>query len=375
MMAVRIRRSFSNLTVICPLLSVFLWGCGTTVTAVRLDKVQDVQADIKRQVGVYLVQKNKARIATTAAADGYWCGNGSVDFDISRVKVTLLTVADTTTSGNASGKTSPILTIKPSLSLENVSTSTLVFSEWLEPDGYYSNIYTNPSLNKSSIDDAPIAQALLTLRQGLIAAAQRDQVNDSQLPCFSAVDRLANAGTDPGDTFTIDIKYLVDANGQVSLGIGPFTVGGGVESKITNQNTIQVSFVPSGAQSIPMGKKISLDSKPAVPPNTFSATQANRVLRTDPIGFVTSSEHIRNLVEVVNVASPSAASAADSGITRAANDASAISVAQTSNSNIPSFKCRDPDSPNLIVWCDSNGNVIPGSNLKKGVMRVAPPNE
>jgi hypothetical protein len=225
-----------------PILLLVVSGCAS-IEAVRVDKVRDVQSDIKRQIGVYLVQKD---LQTAADKDkSFWCGNGDVDFDITSIKITLLTAMDTTGSANVSVPIPPIVTIKSTLSAEKVATSTLVFNEWLEPSGYYAKIYDEPSLKSAeALQNAPIAGALLNLRTALLSAAEKGNGNNIQLPCFSTSERTG-AKSDAQNTFTLDIKYVTDGSGGVSVGLGPITAGGNLDLKRTDQNTITVNFAAS----------------------------------------------------------------------------------------------------------------------------------
>ncbi|WDD92598.1 hypothetical protein Bsp3421_002616 [Burkholderia sp. FERM BP-3421] len=349
-------RLFNILNFSSTIWATLLTGCGSAVTAIDLSRVQDVQTDIKRQVGVYLVQKTRQPSQKFASpkGGGFWCGDGSIDFNITSIKVTLLTKLDTTISGNASGKITPVLTIKPSLSTENVATSTLVFNEWLEPSGYYADIYKDTKLQNTSLDDAPIAKALLLLRADLIEAAQKNSANGDPLPCFSALNPLAPQA-DLGNTFQLDITYLTDANGQVQVGVGPFTVGGGVESKLTDENTITVSFVPSADVILPVGKHVVAASEKAaihisVGPNPFLRSTAWAVDDDGTAALIKVSD----TAAVAPVLAPAAAPAAPGMAT----------------SNGPYTLCGDPDHPGLVVYCDIHGNVVPPKIIRHRTMDI-----
>jgi len=69
-------------------------GCATAPVRQVLDEkaIEKVQADIKRQVGVYLAASAKK---PPGEREEFWCGSGSIDFDISFVKAQLTTTVET----------------------------------------------------------------------------------------------------------------------------------------------------------------------------------------------------------------------------------------------------------------------------------------
>jgi hypothetical protein len=253
-----------------------LASCAThAIRPIDVNSISAVQANIKAQIGIYMATvknlpsaapgdpKDGAvvlinNIATRIPAGDFQCGVGAINFRISTIKAELTTTIDTTT-GVKFGLSLPIPggTVGPSIgqSKERVNAQTLDFNLWplLMRDQDLAVIENMPS--DADIKSAPIARALLDLRNALILSATKMDFSTSSpkprapLPCFTDYDP-ANPTKDAGNLFKIALTTTVDSTGGLSIGIAPLTFTGSGESKSITGNTLTVAFVQQGLQGV-----------------------------------------------------------------------------------------------------------------------------
>src|ERR1700686_5828217 len=76
-----------------------LTGCPTTPPerqALSKEAVAKVQADIKREIGIYLAAVQDSTASRTAESrEEFWCGSGDIKFDIASVKAVLTVTNET----------------------------------------------------------------------------------------------------------------------------------------------------------------------------------------------------------------------------------------------------------------------------------------
>ena len=241
-----------------------LTACTTTslppLHTIDTKSVSAVQAEIKRQIGVYVRNVNDDRAARSAPSVNkadHWCGSGKLDFEITSVKVDLLTSQDDTGKANV-GLTIPIsaFTIGPSAShsYEATNVQELICNEWLTSAGQTPDASFPRSLIGGQEKDAPLAQILGNLRAGLIEAARKSKpplpANGPQA-CFSAYNQIpSKASDDPADSVKIAFTAVEDTTGGVTLNLGVVALGGSYEAKNTAASTITVSFREVGSENL-----------------------------------------------------------------------------------------------------------------------------
>jgi hypothetical protein len=214
-------------------------GCVNEPTrVVAVPAISEVQSEIKRQIGVYLVRTKTQ--APTKRDKGLVCGNGQVNFDITNVKVELTTTSDKTkdTTGGLSGPINAVTVgVNGESKNEIVDTQTLTYNLWLVP-GQARDYANDP--NKPS----PIADALIGLRDGLIAAGKKEGQ-----PCFFDFNPKKPTD-DAGNTFKLALTISHDKSGGVAISVGILSFGRTHEEKDTASNTLTVSFVQTGLDAI-----------------------------------------------------------------------------------------------------------------------------
>jgi hypothetical protein len=236
-------------------LSVFLFGCSHSQQVVNITSIPEIQADLKREVGVYIavIAEHEAQYQKVGDQTPYWCGNGSLDFMISSVKLDVATSTDI--SNAASGSASlPIGNPQPSVSYSTdlSNTQELTFTEYPWNPAAQDPLVLQIPHQPADIAAAPIAATLLSLRNGLMAATKKNDPNAVQA-CFSDVPiELLKPETDPsklsaagdGNTFKIGIAFTEQESGGLKIALGPLTLGDTLTNKDVASNSITVSFKP-----------------------------------------------------------------------------------------------------------------------------------
>jgi hypothetical protein len=229
-------------------------GCVSSPMRQALDEqaIGKVQAEIKRQVGVYI---RAAQEPDPAAKDGpFWCGNGTIDFDIANVKADLTTTIEHISGVNL-GLKIPVsaVTLGPSAGVKRDVTNTeeLVYNLWpLQAARPGADVLTAP-VKSDELDGAPIAQVLLALRHALIVGAQRSSPGPQ--PCFTDYNQDKPAA-DPGNTFKVGLTFVTDATGGLDIKVGILDLSGSLEAKGTTGNTLTISFVQRGVAALQVAK-------------------------------------------------------------------------------------------------------------------------
>jgi len=239
-----------------------LSGCAAIPPQEALSKaaIEKVVTDIKRQVSIHISDQyiNYDKSGHLKISRSVWCGNGMIDFDITQVKIDLLTTLDNTTTGGLSVANIPVgggvsLGGGVSISAETTKTQELVLTERVLQPNTDIRYKSSPWSYRyaSNIDEpAPLADAMSNMRGALIQTASgQGQV------CFSTV--IPKAGNPPpapsdgsdktsqaSNTFKIAISVIDDGKGNLSVGLAPLTVTASGESKSTTGNTITFTFAP-----------------------------------------------------------------------------------------------------------------------------------
>jgi hypothetical protein len=292
--------SGSKVPRILPLLLTLSACSSQPLQPIDVSAVGAVQSELKRQVAIYIgVVKN---LAEGKNDDGpavfvngkpvripkhdFWCGTGSIDFDISAVKAELTTTLDTTNAAKF-GLSAPITIGQPGTaakqtsggkqiaavgqtaganqgstgsptfgqSRETVNAQTLDYNLWPLPIERQGSLWGGEMPTESEIASAPIARVLLDLRNALIlSSAMYDYSTDPPTPkspqaCF--VDYNPDKpSADPGDLFKIALTITGDRTVGVSINVAPLTLTPTGESKSTTGNTLFISFVQRGVKEI-----------------------------------------------------------------------------------------------------------------------------
>src|SRR6266404_6039947 len=139
-----------------------LTGCCTQPPIPQaLDKkaIATVQAEIKRQLGVYMrAAKNNSIPPDTE----FWCGSGKINFDVSAVKAELTTSIETVTNAGLKLKI-PVNVVTIGLSgsekVDVTNTQTLTYNLW--PLGMSQQAFDDTMPTAKELKAAPIAQILV----------------------------------------------------------------------------------------------------------------------------------------------------------------------------------------------------------------------
>lgn len=232
--------------------SLSMAGCVTAPPkkqALDVDAIRAVQAEIKRQVGVYLLS---AAAKPTSKPEDFWCGTGNIDFDISTIKAQLTTSIEKI--DNAGLKLQipwSAVTIGPSGSIKGDATNTQELNYNIWPLEFSRQI----ALKATSISDqkpAPIAEVLLSLRDALINSAKKSSSKSPQA-CFTDYNPDKPAA-DAGNTFKLGLSYTTDTTGGLEIKVGILDFNATTEWKGTTGNTLTVSFVQRGLAQLQRAK-------------------------------------------------------------------------------------------------------------------------
>lgn len=291
--------------------AVSLTGCATHQLALKGDAIAVVQADIKRQIGVYVraatrgpywVDEHGAVRYVGHDRSDFWCGNGDIDYVVSSIYVELTTTKDTTAGGGL-GFTVPVQMItvgaKVAISKEVADLQVLKYYLWPYRASAEQLVAYYGFPSAAEIDGAPIASAILSLRNQQVYAAMkfnpsiRAAVAGPQ-SCFTDYDPVKLADGDK-HTFSIGITTTYDANGQLSVGIGPVSLGASGETKSITGQTLLVNFEQRGLASITKVDSTSSGGKPTGRPTAPRGVPAGagRSLR----GVLSSPRQLDSITE------------------------------------------------------------------------------
>jgi hypothetical protein len=238
-----------------------LAGCGRSIQPLNVidtSMIGPVLSSIKREVGIYLMYQNnppktvtqpaaivnfakpagasKAAPPEPPAARWAGCAGGSPpNFLIQSVKINFAISQDASLTGGVSA-TIPLAMTGTSFGLggtassDKADTETLEFTEY--PDNAFNKNYSDPNAG----DPGELALALISLREGLLRAA-----NDG--PCFTDLDPLAKP-TDPPhqNTFTMGFTLTRQTGTTATLTLTAIGLNAGGNLKSVSGNTITVTF-------------------------------------------------------------------------------------------------------------------------------------
>lgn len=266
--------------VVCNLALSLISGCATQkLQPIDLASVSAVQAKIKEQISVYM--KAASYLALAEKNDGavviingkpveippaeFSCGSGRIDFRIAAIKAELVTTLDKTTAAKL-GLTLPIVpvTLGPSAGVTGdiLNAQTLDYNlwplasrdqafllpvkRWPESSPDYDALI--PALNK-----APIAIALLELRNALILAATKTDYATSQQrgaqACFTDYNPM-NPSADAGNSFKLQLQVTSDPSVGITIGVPPLNLSYSQDNKSVSGNTLTVTFVQRGVKHL-----------------------------------------------------------------------------------------------------------------------------
>ena len=224
-------------------LLVLTGGCATAPVRQVLDEkaIEKVQADIKRQVGVYLAASAKK---PPGEREEFWCGSGSIDFDISFVKAQLTTTVETIKNAGIKAKLPfKAIEVDPSGSRKTDVTNTQELNYNLWPLARDQQI----ALPKGDLETAPIAKVIMSLRDALIASAKKTAPGPQA--CFTDYNP-AKPAEDAGNTFKLGLSFVNDVTGGFEITVWVLDLTNTTETKGTTGNTLTVSFVQRGLKGI-----------------------------------------------------------------------------------------------------------------------------
>ena len=253
------------------ILTMALTGCCANPPvrqALDADAIGKVQAEIKRQVGVYI---RAAQTPDEATHHGpFWCGSGKIDFDISNVKAELTTTVENIGSVNL-GLKIPVseVTLGPSGGVKQDVTNTEVldYNLWPIETARQSSEFLEKPVTADELKGAPIAAVLLALRHALVVGAQKSQPGPQ--PCFTDYNPDKPA-SDVGNTFKIGLTMVTDATGGIEVKVGIIDFTASQEYKGTSGNTLTVSFVQRGVTALQLAKD-AVDAECKYPKNRSDA--------------------------------------------------------------------------------------------------------
>ena len=245
-----------------------LVGCTATRPSLQaLDSraVGIVQAEIKRQIGVYL---SAAKLPVTVTIDGkevdvrtipngFMCGSGKIDFDVLEVKAELIATIERVGDTNL-GLKFPWngVTVGPSGEYKSDTTNAQVldYNLWpVEAERQPAELFALDRV--PPVSGAPIAQVLLDLRRALILSAMWDDYSTNpphrreRQPCFTNYDP-AKPAADAGHSYKVALTYVKDAKGGLEIKVGILDFTASHEVKATSGNTLTVMFVQAGLKDI-----------------------------------------------------------------------------------------------------------------------------
>lgn len=232
----------------------FVGACASPakVEAINFRYIHDIQLDLKRQVGMYVaITKNEP------AKRGH-CFNGApVDFEVTAIKLELLTTKDEKIGGKLAVEI-PLFTgasISPSLGsnqeVENVQQ--LQFTEWALP----TKDQKVPAVPRASfkLEEAQITSALLDIRDSM-TAANIPEYKEVPLACLASTLPSKNdkglwlAASDSGNKFVFGVTITRLASSGIGLALAPITLSVSDERTVKHQSTLTVWFAQVGQNPI-----------------------------------------------------------------------------------------------------------------------------
>ena len=238
-------------------------SCAPTqyVSAIDFSAVSAVEANIKYQIGVYMAlaslpptitDSEGKQVTLSTDPKDYTCGSGQISFDILSVKADLLASTESIPSGNIALKI-PVeaITLSPSAGYksDNTSTEELAYNVWFDPLSVQ-KANRAAFLDQKYIQvpaDAPIASALLNLRNALLASALKVNpytgVPGKLEPCHWDwnIDPQKPGG-DPGDSVKFSIGVVKDAN--AAFGVNVFILSASVTLSFELRKTFEQNQHP-----------------------------------------------------------------------------------------------------------------------------------
>ncbi|MCA0246297.1 MAG: hypothetical protein LCH93_06725 [Proteobacteria bacterium] len=266
-------------TLAASFVALLLAGCESAAPPpIDVRAIGQVQAEIKKQVGMYvlaaraepvLIMIDGKYVDIRERKELFWCGDGSIDYDISEVKARLTTSLVTSAGFSLDLKAPTPITAGGGLgftrSVDN--SQALEYNLWplgpsLQPDEFKNE--RNPS--PEALATAPIAQVLLGLRQAQITGATRiNYVTGEQRPpqpCFSNFDP-AKPAADAGHTFTVGLTVTTSVDGKVSVGVSVLELGASAGAKTATGHSLTVKFVQRGLEEMQQARdRVEAECKP-----------------------------------------------------------------------------------------------------------------
>jgi hypothetical protein len=313
---------------LCNLVLSLIPGCATQkLQPIDLASVSAVQAKIKEQVGLYmkaasylaLADRNYGAVVILNGkpieipATAFSCGSGRIDFRISAIKAELVTSLDKTTAAKI-GLTLPIVpvTLGPSAGITNdtLNAQTLDYNLWplaasdqtfLLPIKHWPESSPDYDALIPALNKAPIAIALLELRNALILAATKtDYLTSKQReaqPCFTDYNPTSPSA-DAGNSFKLQLQVTSDPSVGITIGVPPLNLSFTQDNKSVSGNTLTVTFVQRGVKhlqvlrdqatkdcSFPYDGKLTSTNPPELPK---PAAAALCVVATEALKVVTA---------------------------------------------------------------------------------------
>ncbi|WP_157089446.1 hypothetical protein [Bosea sp. WAO] len=215
-------------------------GCANEFAAreaITADQIQRVVDDLKRQVSIYVAYQNsregRQRLVEQSSTNP--CGNGLIDFDIKSVKITLLMTTEK--SGSLGLDVAPIpvggatLGGGFSFSSSRADTQELTFSASPLKNSNFRYV------GQENVETAPIAGALINLRDSLIKSSKVEN-------------RICFQTSNADNTFKLGVTLSSKFGADGTLGVAPLAVTASGETKGSTGNTLVVTFVPSKPRTI-----------------------------------------------------------------------------------------------------------------------------
>lgn len=229
-----------------------LSGCAQpAVEAINFKYLRDLQLDLKRQVGMYV-----AIAKAEPVSSGPCSGKEPVDFEITAVKLDLITTRDAKIGADLSAKV-PIsaVSITPSISGsgEVNNTQELQFTEWALPTA--NQALEGKQRGAFDLRNAEITTALLDIRNAM-TSANVGQYRGVQLACFAddlpKKDDKGNysASSDDGNKFVFGVTITRIEGVGVGLGLGPINFAISDDKTAKLQSTLTVAFAQVGHSTI-----------------------------------------------------------------------------------------------------------------------------
>jgi hypothetical protein len=284
---------------------------GRSVEAIDYRAISAVEADIKRQIGVYMAAATHPATMRDVNGDvvtlptdqaSFACGAGRIGFDVLSVKADLLTTRETDLDGKLSASI-PVhaVTVGPSgeLSSGRSITQELVYNLWFDPlRDQQGKAFLNQSISEDTLRDAPIASILLDLKNSLIASGMKvdpyTHLPRDPMPChWNWNIDPKKPGGDPGDTVKMGVTVTRDAKAGLDLKVSVVDIGLSSEWKSTTGNTITVSFYQAGTLDVEPDK----DQKGSAPAKSEPIHPSKRPARPAKSAYIERDEIFQVFVQ------------------------------------------------------------------------------